>query len=116
MQGCTVPRWTEHYRWGMFWFIFSEIMFFAALFGTLFYVRMFAVPWLAGEGDGVAMTHEYLWPAFTANWPLMQNPDNDRFVGAAAVIDPFHLPLLNTLLLVASSITLTIAHHALRQR
>ena len=102
------------FRWGMFWFIFSEIMFFAALFGTLFYVRMFAVPWLAGEGDG-AMTHQYLWPEFAADWPLMTNPDNETFAGAREVIDPFHLPLLNTLLLVASSITLTIAHHALRK-
>ena len=102
------------FRWGMFWFIFSEIMFFFALFGTLFYVRMFAVPWLAGDGDG-AMTHQYLWPEFAADWPLMVNPDNETFKGAAEIIDPFHLPLLNTLLLVASSITLTIAHHALRK-
>ena len=102
------------FRWGMFWFIFSEIMFFFALFGTLFYVRMFAVPWLGGEGDG-AMTHQYLWPGFAAEWPLMMNPDNEAFKGAAEIIDPFHLPLLNTLLLVASSITLTIAHHALRK-
>ncbi|MBO9493670.1 cytochrome c oxidase subunit 3 [Thalassotalea sp. G20_0] len=101
------------FRWGMFWFIFSEVMFFAALFGALFYVRVLAVPWLAGEGEG-AMTHEMLWPDFTASWPLMVNPDNDLFVGAADVVDPFHLPLLNTLLLVASSITLTLAHHALR--
>lgn len=102
------------FRWGMFWFIFSEIMFFFALFGTLFYVRMFAVPWLGGEGDG-AMTHQYLWPEFAADWPLMTNPDNETFRGADEIIDPFHLPLLNTLLLVASSITLTIAHHALRK-
>ncbi|WP_067582126.1 cytochrome c oxidase subunit 3 [Endozoicomonas ascidiicola] len=101
------------FRWGMFWFIFSEVMFFAALFGTLFYVRTFAVPWLAGEGDG-AMTHQFLWPDFVADWPLMVNPDNDLFVGAANVVDPFHLPLINTLLLVASSITLTFSHHALR--
>ncbi len=101
------------FRWGMFWFIFSEVMFFGALFGTLFYVRILSVPWLAGEGDG-AMTHELLWPEFAAQWPLMVNPDNDLFVGAADVVDPFHLPLLNTLLLVASSITLTLAHHALR--
>ena len=103
----------QTFRWGMFWFIFSEVMFFAALFGTLFYVRFFAIPWLAGEGDGVS-THEFLWPGFVAEWPLLLNPDNERFVGAAGVIDPFHLPLLNTLLLVASSITLTLAHHALR--
>ena len=39
------------YVWGMMWFIFSEVMFFAAFFGALFYVRNFAVPWLGGEGD-----------------------------------------------------------------
>ena len=102
------------FRWGMSWFIFSEIMFFFAFFGTLFYIRMFAVPWLGGEGDG-ALTHEYLWPGFVAEWPLMTTPDNEVFPGPMAVVDPFHLPLLNTLLLVASSITLTIAHHALRK-
>ena len=101
------------FRWGMFWFIFSEVMFFAALFGTLFYVRMFAVPWLSGEGHG-AMTHEFLWPNFTGSWPLMVNPDNELFVGASAIVDPFHLPLLNTILLVTSSITLTLAHNALK--
>ena len=39
------------YVWGMGWFIFSEVMFFAAFFGALFYVRSFVVPWLGGEGD-----------------------------------------------------------------
>lgn len=102
------------FRWGMSWFIFSEIMFFFAFFGTLFYIRFFAVPWLAGEGDG-ALTHQYLWPDFVAEWPLMATPDNEAFPGPKGIIDPFHLPLLNTLLLVASSITLTIAHHALRK-
>ncbi|MEE8538547.1 MAG: cytochrome c oxidase subunit 3, partial [Woeseiaceae bacterium] len=49
------------FRWGMAWFIFSEIMFFGAFFGALFYIRMFAVPWL---GDT-----ELLWPGFDADWP-----------------------------------------------
>ena len=31
--------------WGMSWFIFSEVMFFAAFFGALFYVRTFVVDW-----------------------------------------------------------------------
>ena len=102
------------FRWGMSWFIFSEIMFFFAFFGTLFYIRMFAIPWLGGEGHG-EMTNKLLWPEFAAQWPLMKTPDNETFPGPDAIVDPFHLPLLNTLLLVASSITLTIAHHALRK-
>ena len=53
---------------GMMWFIFSEVMFFAAFFGALFYARQYAVPWLNGEGDG-AMTNSILWPGFSAGWP-----------------------------------------------
>ena len=44
------------FRMGMVWFIFSEVMFFAAFFGALFYARQFALPWLGGEGDGVIAT------------------------------------------------------------
>ena len=50
------------FRWGMTWFIFSEVMFFLAFFGALFYVRHFAGPWLGGEGSK-AVAH-MLWPDF----------------------------------------------------
>ncbi|MBO7941881.1 cytochrome c oxidase subunit 3, partial [Streptomyces sp. S9] len=36
------------FRMGMIWFIFSEVMFFAAFFGALFYARTLALPWLGG--------------------------------------------------------------------
>ena len=49
------------FRMGMIWFIFSEVMFFGAFFGALFYTRQFALPWLNGAGDG-AMTNALLWP------------------------------------------------------
>jgi cytochrome c oxidase subunit 3 len=96
------------YRMGMLWFIFSEVMFFAAFFGALFYVRILAVPWLGGAGEE-AMTHELLWPDFQAMWPLTLTPDGSTTQAMPA----WGLPFLNTVLLVASSITLTIAHHAL---
>ncbi|MBX9713184.1 MAG: cytochrome c oxidase subunit 3, partial [Pseudomonadaceae bacterium] len=100
------------FRWGMSWFIFSEVMFFAAFFGALFYVRTFAGPWLGGDGaKGVA---NMLWPNFEYVWPLLQTPDPKLFPAPKEVIDPWHLPLLNTVLLVSSSVTLTIAHHALK--
>lgn len=102
------------FRWGMSWFIFSEVMFFAAFFGALFYVRVFAVPWLGGAGEN-ASTGELLWPDFEPAWPLVSNPDPDLYPGPKALIDPWHLPLLNTVLLVASSVTVTIAHHALKE-
>ena len=56
----------KSFRWGMSWFIFSEVMFFAAFFGSLFYARMFSVPWLGGED---AVTNEVLWNGWEAIWP-----------------------------------------------
>ncbi len=96
------------YRMGMAWFIFSEVMFFGAFFGALFYVRILVVPWLGGEGDKI-MTHEILWPDFQAMWPLTTTPDGRTL----QAMGPWGLPLINTILLVASSITLTWGHHAL---
>ncbi|MCE8015022.1 cytochrome c oxidase subunit 3 [Halomonas sp. MCCC 1A17488] len=100
------------FRWGMGWFIFSEVMFFAAFFGALFYVRTFALPWLGGEGTKGATA--LLWPEFTAHWPLLSPPDSS-VAGPAQVFSPWQLPLVNTLILVSSSITLTVAHEALKE-
>lgn len=96
------------YRQGMTWFIFSEVMFFAAFFGALFYARVLSVPWLGGEGKG-SMTHELLWPQFQALWPLVKMPSGET----TQAMGPWGLPFLNTVLLLTSSVTLTIAHHAL---
>ena len=101
------------FRWGMSWFIFSEVMFFAAFFGVLFYVRTWAGPWLGGEGDkGVS---NMLWPGFEYSWPLLNTPDPKLYPAPRGVISAWGLPLLNTILLVTSSLTLTFAHHALRK-
>ncbi|MGA4633441.1 cytochrome c oxidase subunit 3 [Pseudomonas solani] len=111
--GLYSPQMDRSFRWGMSWFIFSEVMFFAAFFGALFYVRTWAGPWLGGEGDkGVA---NMLWPNFQYTWPLLNTPDPKLFPGPKEVIDPWHLPLINTLLLVTSSFTVTFAHHALKK-
>jgi cytochrome c oxidase subunit 3 len=112
MAGMYSSQMDRSFRWGMGWFIFSEVMFFAAFFGALFYVRQFAVPWLGGDGDK-GVTH-LLWPDFVSTWPLFNNPAGTDLPGPNQIIDPWHLPLLNTILLISSSVTITFAHHALR--
>ncbi len=99
------------FRMGMVWFIFSEVMFFAAFFGALFYARQFALPWLNGEGDGMA-THGVLWQNFAGGWPS-NGPGG--IGGHYQTIPAWGLPLLNTLILLTSGVTVTIAHHALKE-
>ncbi|WP_299877745.1 cytochrome c oxidase subunit 3 [uncultured Cocleimonas sp.] len=103
------------FRMGMGWFIFSEVMFFAAFFGALFYARQLSVPWLGGEGNN-AFTNEFLWPEFKSVWPLLQMPDTSNFSVPKGIIDAWHLPAINTLTLLTSGATLTWAHWALMNK
>ncbi|MBT8061773.1 MAG: cytochrome c oxidase subunit 3 [Xanthomonadales bacterium] len=98
------------FRLGMAWFIFSEIMFFACFFGALFYARALVVPWLGGEGAG-ASTNEFLWQGYLPLWPT-NGPAN--IGGEFQTIPAFGLPFVNTLILLTSGVTLTMAHHALK--
>ena len=108
------------FRWGMSWFIFSEVMFFAAFFGALFYARQLSVPWLGGEGAKY-MTHEVLWPAFESIWPLVSTPDStlegiqSAFIQIKEVIPAWGVPAVNTIILLSSGGTVTLAHWALKK-
>ena len=99
------------FRMGMGWFIFSEVMFFAAFFGALYYMRIFSVPWLGGAGNNF-MTHEWLYPEFTAAWPT-SGPKNvgDGFETMSA----WGIPAINTLILLSSGATVTWAHWGLKK-
>ena len=113
----------------MFWFIFSEVMFFFAFFGALFYLRNLVGPWLGGEGDAGRM-NGLLWDGFDFAWPMMQTPqeavggamaqpiaNNGSFTSAHTSMSfaDAHawwawLPLWNTIILLTSSFTCHVAH------
>jgi len=110
LQGKYNAQVDTSFRMGMMWFIFSEVMFFAAFFGALFYARQFSLPWLSGEGDG-ALTNEFLWQGFSAGWP---SNGPAEIGGKFETIPAWGLPLVNTLILLTSGVTITMAHHALK--
>jgi cytochrome c oxidase subunit 3 len=99
------------FRWSMTWFIFSEVMFFGAFFTALWWARMHSVPALGSLDNAI------LWPDFKAVWPSLAAGVT---ASPASIIEPFQtmgpwpLPTINTALLLTSGVTLTVAHHALR--
>ncbi|RCU51114.1 MULTISPECIES: cytochrome c oxidase subunit 3 [Corallincola] len=110
MSGLYSAQMDRSFRQGMSWFIFSEVMFFCAFFGALFYARIFAVPWLGGDSNN-AMTNAILWPEFVAHWPLVSTPDGTT----TEAMGWGGLPLYNTIILLVSSVTLHFAHVGLEQ-
>ena len=87
-------------RYGMILFIASEVMFFVAWFWMFFELAIFhehRAAWIVPTWDPETA-------AAWANWPP---PHVETF-------DPFHLPLMNTLILLLSGTTVTWAHHALQ--
>ncbi len=81
------------HRYGMILFIASEVMFFVAWFWAFFDSSLF-------PGDAI----QYARAEFTGgHWPPK----------GIEAIDPWHFPLINTLILLTSGTTVTWAHHSL---
>lgn len=98
------------FRWSMGWFIFSEVMFFAAFFGALFWSRGYTVPTLG------SLDNSLLWPNFQGVWPSASPGATGSPAGTVEpfqVMGPWPIPTINTALLLTSGVTLTVAHHAL---
>jgi cytochrome c oxidase subunit 3 len=92
------------FRWGMGWFIFSEVMFFAAFFGALFYMRVISVPDL-----GSLESQALIWPGFKPGWPVSGPGITEQFTPMGAM----GIPAMNTLILLTSGATVTWAHWGL---
>jgi cytochrome c oxidase subunit 3 len=104
-EGGKYSHWEDvSFRWGMSFFIFSEVMFFGAFFGALFWARVYSVPEL-GDLEHRAL----LWPGFTGQWPTSGPAITEAF----SVMGAWGLPAINTALLLTSGVTVTFAHWAL---
>ena len=97
----------KSFRWGMSWFILTEVMFFCAFFGALWYMRNMSIPWLAEEST--VLGNEF-WSSYDGTWPTAGPGTHDPFTPMGA----WGLPAINTLLLLTSGVTCTLAHWAIK--
>lgn len=127
IAGMNSAQLKKSYAIGMLWFIGSEAFFFLSFFGALFYVRVLAGHWLASDSEAI------IWQGFEYNWPMMTTPqdavgiENQAQANIGTYTGPEHnmavpgfaglltwVPFWNTLCLISSSVTVHIAHVAMK--
>jgi len=109
LRGCYGEKVDRSFRQAMLWFIASEVFFFLAFFGSLYYIRTIALPWLGGEGY-LADT-QMLYEGFSAQWPTA---GPEQLGGPFSAMSPWGVPAINTLILLSSGGTITWAHWGLK--
>ncbi len=90
-----------HLRYGMLMFIASEVMFFVAWFWAYFDASLFS-------GEAIQQARSLATGGVFPPAPVVEG-----VVEHTPILDPWHLPLINTIILLTSGTTVTWAHHAL---
>ncbi|MGC1854900.1 MAG: cytochrome c oxidase subunit 3 [Candidatus Aquirickettsiella sp.] len=96
------------FRWGMLWFLISELFLFGLLIGSIIHVRFSITPWLAGQsGDASQLTHYLLWPDFAKHWPLIKPPSSTVATSTMNLSSLHQISLINLIILLSSALLLT---------
>lgn len=104
------------FRWGMLWFLISELFLFGLLIGSIIHVRFSITPWLAGQsGDASQLTHYLLWPDFAKHWPIIKPPSSSIATSTPSLASMRQIPLINLIILLSSALLLTDSLYHLKQ-